>query len=62
MAEFEQHSLDWYRSRLGYFTGSMIGKLMMVKEERRVLRHRTMAYIYQVAATRSMNRRNRGGR
>ena len=32
MAEFEQHSLNWYRSRLGYFTGSMIGKLMMVKK------------------------------
>lgn len=54
MAEFEQHSHDWYRSRLGYFTGSMIGKLMMVKKNGEFY-DTALAYIYQVAGTRSMN-------
>lgn len=52
--EFEQHSLGWYRSRLGYFTGSCIGKLM--KQNRQGgFSDTAMSYIYQVAATRYMN-------
>jgi putative phage-type endonuclease len=54
MAEFEQHSLGWYRDRLGNFTGSMIGKLMMVKKNGDFY-DTALSYIYQVAAERSMN-------
>lgn len=54
--EFAQHSLDWYRSRLGCYTGSCIGKLM--KENRQGgFSDTAMTYIYQVAATRYMNDR-----
>ena len=52
--EFGQHSLGWYRSRLGSFTGSCIGRLM--KENRQGgFSDTAMSYIYQVAATRYMN-------
>lgn len=54
--EFGQHSLGWFRSRLGSFTGSCIGKLM--KENRQGgFSDTAMSYIYQVAATRYMNDR-----
>lgn len=53
-SEFEQHTLGWYRARLGNFTGSCIGKLM--KENRQGgFSDTAMTYIYQVAATRFMN-------
>ena len=52
--EFEQHSLNWHRARLGHYTGSCIGKLM--KESRSGgFSETAMSYIYQVAATRYMN-------
>lgn len=52
--EFDQHSLGWFRARLGNFTGSCIGKLM--KENRQGgFSDTAMTYIYQVAATRDMN-------
>lgn len=54
MAEYEQGSLDWKRSRLGNFTGSMIGKLMMVKKNGDFY-ETALSYIYQIAAERSMN-------
>lgn len=52
--EFEQHSLNWHRARLGHYTGSCIGKLM--KESRSGgFSETAMSYVYQVAATRYMN-------
>ena len=52
--ECEQHSLGWYRSRLGNFTGSCIGKLMKPNRQGG-FSDTAMSYIYQVAATRYMN-------
>lgn len=52
--ECEQHSLGWYRSRLGNFTGSCIGKLMK-QNKQGGFSDTAMSYIYQVAATRYMN-------
>jgi putative phage-type endonuclease len=54
MSEFKQHTLGWYRDRLGKWTGSMVGKLMMVKKNGEFY-DTALSYIYQVAATRSMN-------
>lgn len=54
--EFEQRTLGWYRARLGSFTGSCVGNLM--KENRQGgFSDTALSYIYQVAATRSMNER-----
>jgi len=56
MAEFEQHSLGWFRSRLGNFTGSQVGDLMQGGRKKGELFGQTaMSYIYSVAATRYMN-------
>lgn len=52
--ECEQGSLGWYRSRLGNFTGSCIGKLMKPNRQGG-FSDTAMSYIYQVAATRYMN-------
>ena len=52
----EQHSLEWYRKRLGNFTGSRIGDLM--KSSRKageIFGDTAKSYIYQVAAERNMN-------
>lgn len=52
--ESEQHSLGWYRARLGNFTGSNVWKL--TKESRSGGFSETAnSYIYNVAATRYMN-------
>lgn len=51
-----QHSLDWFRVRLGKFTGSKIGDLMKSgrgKDE--IFGEAAKTYIYQVAAERMMN-------
>lgn len=50
----EQRTLDWYRVRLGNITGSMVGVLM--KEGRNdTFSETAKAYLYQLAAERSMN-------
>lgn len=50
----EQRTLDWYRTRLGNITGSMVGVLM--KEGRNdTFSETAKAYLYQLAAERSMN-------
>lgn len=50
----EQHSLEWYRKRLGKITGSMVGVLM--KNGRcGNFSETAKSYIYQLAAERSMN-------
>lgn len=49
-----QRTLDWYRVRLGNITGSMVGVLM--KEGRNdTFSETAKAYLYQLAAERSMN-------
>lgn len=50
-----QRTLDWYRSRLGYFTGSQIGKLMGKPRGGGIFSATAMGYIYQVAAERQLN-------
>ena len=50
----EQHSLTWYRKRLGNFTGSQVG-LLMKKGRNEYFSETAKSYIYQIAAERSMN-------
>lgn len=54
MSEFKQHTLGWYRDRLGKWTGSMVGKLMMVKKNGEFY-DTAMAYIYHIIHERTMN-------
>lgn len=49
-----QHSIEWFRKRLGIFTGSQIG-LLMKKGRSDYFSDTAKTYIYQVAAERSMN-------
>lgn len=52
----EQHSLDWYRSRLGNFTGSRIGALMKSGRTKGEMFSQTAkSYIYQIAGEREMS-------
>ena len=50
----EQHSLEWFRKRLGKITGSMVGVLMK-KGRCEDFSETAKSYIYQLAAERSMN-------
>ena len=50
----EQHSLSWYRARLGKITGSQVGRLMK-KGRTSYFGDDAMSYIYQLAAERSMS-------
>lgn len=52
----EQHSLGWFRARLGNITGSQVGRLMK-KGRNSYFGEDAMSYIYQLAAERSMARR-----
>jgi hypothetical protein len=47
----EQRSLQWYRQRLGNFTGSSIHKLISKKNE---LTKTALSYIFEVAAERCL--------
>lgn len=49
-----QKTLDWFRNRLGHFTGSQVG-LLMKKGRAEDFSDTAKSYIYQVAAERSMN-------
>lgn len=50
----EQHSLDWYRSRIGRITGSQVGRLMK-KGRKDEFGEDAKTYIYQLAAERTMS-------
>lgn len=49
-----QKTLDWYRNRLGCFTGSNLGKLMQQGRDGMFGKTAT-AYLYRIAAERMMN-------
>jgi hypothetical protein len=53
---YAQHTLGWYRARLGTVTGSNLGKLMTSgRTKGKMFSDTGMAYIYQLAAERAMN-------
>ena len=55
-ANAAQHTPDWYRSRLGNITGSMVGVLMKYpRGKKEGFTDTAMAYLYQLAAERTMN-------
>lgn len=49
-----QHSIEWFRKRLGNFTGSQVG-LLMKKGRTDYFSDTAKTYIYQVASERDMN-------
>ena len=52
----EQRTAEWKRQRLGYFTGSCIGKLMTgTKSDKSAFGDTAMSYIYSVASERNLN-------
>ena len=51
-----QRTLNWYRDRLGYFTGSKVGLLMQSSNKKgEIFGQTAKSYIYKVAAERNMN-------
>ena len=52
----EQHTLGWYRDRLGKITGSRVGVLMK-KGKKSEFTEEAMSYIYQLAAERAIAKR-----
>ena len=50
-----QRTLEWYRKRLGKFTGSRIGDLMKTTRGGNGFGECAMSYIYQVAGERMLN-------
>ena len=51
-----QHTLQWYRKRIGCFTGSRVGNLMVAGRKKDEMFGKTaMSYIYEVAAERDIN-------
>lgn len=51
-----QHTLEWYRKRLGKITGSRVGDLMKASRKKdEMFGDTAKSYIYQLAAERSMN-------
>ena len=50
-----QRTLEWYRKRLGCFTGSRIGDLMKANRSGNGFGECAMNYIYQVAGERMLN-------
>ncbi len=52
----EQRTLDWYRARLGYITGSQVGLLMKSgRAKDKVFSETALTYLYQLAGERSLN-------
>lgn len=52
----EQRSLEWFRARLGHFTGSRIGDLMKAgRKKDETFSETAKAYIYQVAGELMLN-------
>lgn len=54
MSNDGQRSIEWFRNRLGFFTGSQVG-LLMKSGRKDDFSDTAKNYIYQVAAERSMN-------
>lgn len=55
-ANAAQHTPDWYRSRLGNITGSMVGVLMKYpRGKKEGFTDTAMNYLYQLAAERTMD-------
>lgn len=51
-----QHTLEWYRKRLGKITGSRVGDLMKSSRKKdEMFGDTAKSYIYQLAAERNMN-------
>lgn len=52
----EQHSIEWFRKRLGLITGSRVGDLMKSgRSKNDMFSDTAKTYMYQLAAERSMN-------
>lgn len=52
----EQHSIDWYKARLGKITGSMVYTLMSrPRSKTETFTETAKGYLYQVAAERTLN-------
>lgn len=52
----EQRTKEWKQQRLGYFTGSCIGKLMSgTRSDKSAFGDTAMSYIYSVSAERNLN-------
>lgn len=52
----EQRSLDWYRDRLGFITGSQVGTIMKSgRTKDKVFSDTALTYLYQLAGERSLN-------
>lgn len=49
-----QHTLDWYRCRLGYITGSNVG-LLMKSGRNKTFSETAESYLYQLVSERTMN-------
>lgn len=55
-AQPTQHSLDWYRARLGRFTGSQVGRLMKSgRGKDDIFSKDALAYINEIVAERMLN-------
>ena len=50
-----QHSLDWYRARLGRITGSQVGRLMKAGKGDDYFSKDALAYIDEIASERLLN-------
>lgn len=52
----QQRSLEWYRARLGYITGSQVGTLMKNgRSKDKIFSDTALNYLYQLAGERSLN-------
>ncbi len=52
----EQRSLEWYRARLGYITGSQVGTLLKSgRSKDKIFSETALTYLYQLAGERSLN-------
>ena len=52
----DQRTLEWYRARLGYITGSQVGTLMKSgRTKDKVFSETALTYLYQLAGERSLN-------
>lgn len=52
----EQRSLEWYRSRVGYITGSRVYDIMRLGKNKEVWSDTARSYLYQVAGERLFNK------
>ena len=50
----DQISSDWWKSRIGFFTGSRIGDLMTSGKKGELFGKTALSYIYEVCAERNL--------